>query len=145
MGEFGKGGFEPDQEAEKQPEPETASQDNKEYIDSWLAKYADEEGPKPELRDCEREAGEFLTLVRGFEAAYPLNELHAITELTADDAPNHPLRAPAKLALYPIVKLLKAIKEETNISPERALELDAEYKKLTVAVGFIGQGRVRHE
>ena len=81
-----------------------------------------------------------------FEETYSLEELHAITYLkpSADpkhpepgDASLHPLREPARRALFPIVTKLNALEEETDISSEQHALLKERYRKLSRAVGVI--------
>lgn len=113
----------------------------------WNARKSeyDEEIISPENR---REAGpeiaELETLLTVFEQKHNLQALHEIHELQANDAPNHPIREPARLDLYPIVKLLNILKEETDISSELWQELRLRHKKLDRAVGAINKGIVDH-
>lgn len=79
---------------------------------------------------------EFENLVKDFEQKYPLDELYSITDLTVEEAKNHPLRAPAKLALIPIWEKAKVFRDNA--------ELWAMYTKLSKAVGFIYNGKVDH-
>lgn len=88
-------------------------------------------------REAAPEIAEFEALIAAFEQAHDLEALHAITELSAKDAPNHPVREPARLALYPIVALLIKLKEETNIDDETFSGLKAKHKRLDRAVGAI--------
>lgn len=103
----------------------------------WMAQ-------KPELaisiyadqKEVGPESLEFENLVKDFEQNYPLGELFAITDLTVEEAENHPLRAPAMLALIPIWEKAKAFKNNA--------ELWAMYTKLSRAVGFINNNKVDH-
>lgn len=109
------------------------------------------QGPPPEAAEtpeakleCEPEVAKFKEMVAAFEAEHSLEELHAITDLTPEDAPKHPLREPARVAIIPIVTQLNKLKEETNITPERYEEMRAEYKRLSRAIGMINKGKVDH-
>lgn len=111
-------------------------------------RHVPQETAKPEeskeLRECESEITEFEEMILAFELTHPLEELHLIIDLRPEDAPQHPLREPARLALIPIVARLNALKNETNISPEKYEELKAKYKRLSRAVGMINSNKVDH-
>lgn len=92
----------------------------------------------------EPEVAKFKELVALFETEHSLAELHLIINLSPEEAPNHPIREPARKAIGPIVSQLKKLKEETNISPEQYEDLRAEYKRLSRAVGIINKGVVDH-
>lgn len=87
---------------------------------------------------------EFNGMVTAFEATYPLDELFAILDLTADPDRKHPLRDPAKEALKPIFAKLSALKNETNIPDEKYEELKKQWKILSNAVGMVNKGMVDH-
>ncbi len=106
-----------------------------------LSRY---EQVETERRDCEKEVAEFQVMLEDFEARHSLDELNAIIDLRPEDMANEPLRESAKKALIPIVTLMNALEEETNISPERFDELKARYKRLSKAVGIIHKNQVRH-
>ena len=76
---------------------------------------------------------------------HSLAELHSIIDLTPTDAPNHPVREPARLALIPIVTMLDTLRKETNILPEKYQELRAKYKRFSNAVGFINKNKIDHD
>jgi hypothetical protein len=96
-------------------------------------------------RECTKwEMREMADMILEFEEEYPLAELLLITDLTPDEATNHPLREPAKLALIPIVEALNKLKNETDITKEKYDELEASYRSLSKAVGFINKGKVVH-
>lgn len=125
-----------------------------ENLRAWYKRqgWLDENDPKPEVApEDRREAGpeiaELEAMVALFEEKYPVEALNAITDLTIKDAPLHPLRQPAKVALEPIVAKLLRLQEETDISNEKYLELHAHYQRLSLAVGFINglTNKVRHE
>ena len=96
------------------------------------------------MLECEPEIARFEELVASFEAAYSLEELHLIVDLTPKDAPNHPLRAPAKEAFALILAQRNKLKEETNIAPEKFEEVNAEYKRLSRAIGIIVNNKLDH-
>lgn len=70
-----------------------------------------------------------------FETDFSLEELFAITNITREEAESHPVREPARLALYPIVEDLKFLKEKTNIPPDDLAVLKAKYTRISQAVG----------
>ena len=101
--------------------------------------------PEAERRDYETGVAEFQRLIDDFEAKYPLDQLNTITYLTQEDAPNHPLREPARQAIIPIYKLLNDLKYKTNIPTTRHDELKAEYLRLSKAIGYVERdNKVRH-
>ena len=73
-----------------------------------------------------------------------MHDILAFIVLTAKEAPNHPIREPARLALIPVVTMLNTLKKETDISPEKYEELKAKYKLLSRAVGMINNSKVDH-
>jgi len=111
---------------------------------NFLPQYSERDTPREDRRDCEQEVAELQNMLAAFEAEHPLGKLHAITDLTPNDAPNHPIREPARKTLIPILNRWNALKKETNISAERLAELYAAYRKLSKAVGIINNGKVRH-
>ena len=100
---------------------------------------------KPETkRECGPEVAELEKLFTAFEAEHSLDALHAIVDLTPEEAPNHPVREPAKNALAPITQLFNTIKDKTNITPDALAILTAKRKRLSQAVGIINKGKVDH-
>jgi hypothetical protein len=97
-----------------------------------------------ERRPCGAEVLELEGIITSFESMYSLEDLHAIQVLTVEEAPIHPLRAPANKALNPITALLKVLKKETDISDEQHAALFQEYKRLSRAVGIINNDKVDH-
>lgn len=97
------------------------------------------------LKECGPEIEEFTKMVDGFESEHSLAELFLIIDLAPAEAPNHPIREPARIALGPIVAKLNLIKNETNISSEKYSELRARQKYLSQAVGMINKNKVRHD
>jgi hypothetical protein len=88
------------------------------------------------------EIEKFESLVGVFESKYSLAELNSIIDLTPQEAPNHPLREPARIALILIVGALNNLKN--SIPKEQHEALKAKYKKLSRAVGIINSGKVDH-
>lgn len=101
------------------------------------------ETPEAKL-ECGPEIAKFEEMVVSFEAEHSLEELHAIIDLTPEEAPKHPLREPARVALIPIVTQLNKLKQETDIAPEKYEEMRAKYKRLSQAIGMINKGKVDH-
>lgn len=117
--------------------------------EEYMSSHPDAEKviPVEQRRDCEREVEELLTMLKAFESGRPIIELYSITNLSPDEAPNHPVREPARKALIPIVALLNTLKKETNISEEKYKKLEGLYKYLSNAVGMINAstGNIDHE
>ncbi len=87
---------------------------------------------------------EFDDMLAAFESFHSIAELHSIIDLTPREAPNHPIREPARLALIPIVSKLNALKQKADTSPEEREELKAKYMRLSRAVGMINNDKVDH-
>lgn len=130
--------------SEEEMDPDGLTMEERAMAEAFLTDYPDKNLPENERRDCEKEVQEFEGLLESFESKHSLEALNAIIDLTPQEAPNHPVREPARKELIPIVALMNALKEETNISKERHDELKAKYLVLSQAVGIINNGKVRH-
>ncbi len=97
-----------------------------------------------ERRECAEDVSRFEGLCADFEQAHDLEALRAIVELTPDEAPHHPIREPARIALNRIVDQMNTLSSETNITGEEYKKLKERYIKLSQAVGIINQGIVDH-
>jgi len=97
-----------------------------------------------ELRDSSAETLDLETLFDSFEATYPIAEIVLITNLSPEEALNHPVREPARIALITVVEKLHKLRDKTNISKERYQELHERYKRLSQAVGVINNNKVDH-
>jgi len=131
--------FDPEEEKRKQEEKEA------ELLADYLARYPENVILPENLREAGPEIAQFESLVNSFESTHSLAELHSIIDLTPTDAPNHPVREPARLALIPIVTMLDTLRKETNILPEKYQELRAKYKRFSNAVGFINKNKIDHD
>jgi len=98
-----------------------------------------------DLIESAQEIAEFEGMIELFESQHSLTELHSIIDLTPEEAPQHPVREPARLALIPIVAKLNFIRDKTNILPEKAEELKARYRRLSQAVGMINSNQIQHD
>lgn len=103
----------------------------------WLLDHPEPLILPEDVRDCGPEVAELEEKFTLFEAEYSLVDLLLIVDLTEKDAPKHPLRGPAKIALDLINFQPNRLKRETNISPEKLEELKAKYKTLSQAIGII--------
>lgn len=121
------------------------TQEQRETAEYWDSLHSKKDTPIADLRDCEQDVAEFQSLCVSFEAEHPLEELHAIINLTAEEAPQHPVRRSAKEALVPIFAKLNLLKKETSITTQRYDELYAQYRELSKAVGIIAAGKVWHD
>jgi|GEM_PF-992919 len=129
---------------EKEVDDDGLTPEEREMADYFLSLVKEEVILEKEKRDCNQEVGELQNLFTEFEVNHALDDLFNIIDLTVQDAPNHPLREPAKQDLDPIVTKLNILKKETNITTEKYDELNAQYKYLSKAVGFISGNQVRH-
>jgi hypothetical protein len=117
-----------------------------------LEMLADFEAAHPELFPTAEQSAaeygplveEFESLCAAFEAEHDLEALHAVVELDAAVAEQHPIREPAKKALIPIQQLLRKIEESTSIEGREFARLHNEYIKFSRAVGVINKGIVDH-
>ena len=94
--------------------------------------------------ECEQKVKKFLGLITAFEQKHSIEKLLAITELTAKNAPDHPVREPARKDLPAIGFALRFLQENTNILPEKYIELHTLFVRLQRAVGSINGGKVDH-
>ncbi len=136
----------PKKERLKETQETILTPEQAETADYWL-KIIEKEKPtfSPEKqRECAPEIEKLENLFIAFEKEHSLEQLLLITDLTPKDAPNHPVREPAKNALKPITALLDVLKRETNITSEKYDELEAKYKILSRAVGMINNNKVDH-
>ncbi|MFA6524405.1 MAG: hypothetical protein WC264_02010 [Candidatus Paceibacterota bacterium] len=118
--------------------------ENSEFLANYLLRHPEPVISPESLREAGTEIMELEEMFISFELKHSLEELSSIIDLTPADAPNHPVREPAKVALIPIVALLNTLKKETNISTEKHEELKAKYKRLSRAVGMINNNKVDH-
>jgi hypothetical protein len=124
------------------PTPEELKQkEEEEMLQAYLNEHPDEviEMRKESSPDIER----LETLISSFKENFSLSELFALT--TVQEAGESGLRNEAKEALKPITSLISELKDKTDITPEELDRLKAEYRQLSLAVGFLNSGRVRHE
>jgi hypothetical protein len=135
----------PDQPPAPSPE-ELQTQEEEARYQAWMDAHPETVVGPEALRNCEAEVAEFEAMIASYEATYSLTELHAITDLTPAEAPFHPIREPARVALAPIFALREKIKNETNISPKRYQEINALWQKISMAVGLINlKNKVDHD
>lgn len=130
--------------SEEEMDPDGLTMEERAMAEAFMADYPDKNLPETERRDCEKEVQELEGLFESFETKHSLEALNAIIDLDPKDAPSNPIREPARKDLIPIVAILNALKEETNISTERHDELKVKYLILSKAVGIINNNKVRH-
>jgi hypothetical protein len=123
---------------------ENFSEEQQAIIDEQMAKWAAQEIPAEKRRECGPEVEELEGMFENFEQTHDLAALYAITNLTLEEAPQHPIREPARQALMLIQNKLQRIKDETNITDEKYDELKATRKRLFQAVGAINNNVVDH-
>jgi len=129
---------------EPKAEERNVQEDNDRY-EQWMKDHPETVIAPENLRECGPEIEEFEKMLKAFESEHSLEELSLIIDLTPEEAPNHPVREPAKKALVPIVAKLNILKNETNITAEKHDELKAKYKRLSRAVGMINNNKVDHD
>ena len=105
--------------------------------------------PESSSLEIEKEISRFERMIEDFEATYPLDKLHDITELTLEQAQAHPFREPARKARIPITELrnkFKALAEKSKISWAQFEVLEAKYMKISLAIGYHQQAtnKIRH-
>ncbi|KKR07889.1 MAG: hypothetical protein UT32_C0006G0036 [Parcubacteria group bacterium GW2011_GWC2_39_14] len=115
-----------------------------EYEAYWLSVYSETTIAPENLRECGPEIAEFEAMIASFESEHSLLELLSIIDLTLAEAQSHPIREPARLALKLIIAKRNSLKDETNISAAEYERLNAEYKRLSRAVGVLNDNKVDH-
>ena len=115
-----------------------------EFLADFLSKNPDTEISPENKREAGPEIEEVESLLSKFETDFSLDELHAIVDITTEDAINHPVRKPAKLAVNVILTKIDVLHKETNISPEKEKELRDGYKKLSRAIGILSNNKLDH-
>ncbi|MFA7192003.1 MAG: hypothetical protein WC089_01740 [Candidatus Paceibacterota bacterium] len=137
----------------KFPTPNLNPDENKKLLEKegdercadWLARFPEKVVSPEDRREAGPEIVEFENMIADFESRHSLAELNSIIDLKSEDAPSHPIREPARLALIPVVALMNTLKNETNITEEKHQELKSQYKILSRAVGMINKGKVDHD
>jgi|SRR3989338_2934834 len=131
---------------EKIPNPQELKQlrdqEDAERLKDYLTRHPDLEPFNPNL--VEQTRIKFDSLIALFESKFSLEELHSITDLTPQEAPNHPLREPARVALIDIVKALNKLKVIYGESSLTYQPLKEKYMRLSRAVGMINKNKVDH-
>lgn len=126
---------------------EAATHEEMERYEAWIASHPIREIAPEDRRNCEGEMAEFKELIKAFHAEFSIDELTAITHMSAEEADSHPVWQPAKRALGPIEAKLRALAAETDISAGDLAILQAEYKKASQAVGMriTSSGTIIHD
>ncbi|HLD60750.1 MAG TPA: hypothetical protein VJA27_01295 [Patescibacteria group bacterium] len=105
-------------EFHEQPKPSTEQPTDDEQYKQWMADHPEREIAPGDLRESGPEIAEFEQMINSFESTHSIAELHLIMDLTPEDAPNHPVREPARIALYPIVAKLDILKKKQIFLPK---------------------------
>jgi hypothetical protein len=113
--------------------------------EAYMAEHPEPEIAEEDPTEHEKKVTELETLCANFEATHDIKALYEILTLDPNEAPNHPTREPARVALNPIRALLNSLGKSSNISPKKLEELRAKYKYFSRAVGMINHGKVDHE
>lgn len=119
-------------------------QDQKEAerLTEYLIRHPNLEPLPPNL--AEQARTEFDSLVTSFESKYSLTELHSIIDLTPQEALNHPLWEPARVALIDIVKILNKLKATYGETSQEYKSIKEKYMRLSRAVGVMNKNKVDH-
>ena len=125
------------------PEQQQKAEDEERYK-YWMENHPEIEIAPENRRECDPEITELEDMMTLFESNHSLTELYSIVDLVREEAPHHPVREPARVALNPILAKLHVIRDETNISLEKYDELRARWKKISDAVGMINNNKVDH-
>lgn len=127
----------------KNPEDENKTQEEREML-GWEEFAADFVARHPEWVETPKteaitspEIVELEAMILDFESKHSIEELLAISELTPEDAPSHPIREIARLDLIKITEKLKYMDTENE-------EVKTRIKKLSQSVGIINKGKVDH-
>ena len=100
----------------------------------------------PERRESiietEKNVKDFELLTEAFESEHDMEALYAIE--TKEQAINSEDREAAKADLPEIVRLLKALRFDGNLSSKKRDEIKDAYRNISRAVGMINSGRVDH-
>lgn len=130
------------------PEGEIPREMTEEEMEAEYQSYMERHPVVVTLESGKREARPEIALLEGlletFETTHSFEALHQIIELKPEDVANYPEREAAKKDLEPIVRTLNTLRDETNISRERYLELKERYMLSSRAVGIINNGIVDH-
>ena len=127
------------------PNPkEQQEREDAEQLADYLTRHPEPVISKEGLREAGPEIVEFEAMITLFESMHHLEELNSIIDLTPAEAPKHPTREPARIALIPIVAKLNTLKKETDITPEKLEEVKAKYMRISRAVGIINNNKVDH-
>ena len=128
---------------EQQQEEQVFSEE--ERLEQFIKDHPDMFVTQENRRECGPEVEEFEQMIDAFESKYSLVELYSIVDLPLEEAPYHPVREPAHLALEPIYKKMRILKDETSISPEKYKELETRWNNISNAVGFTKNNKIYHD
>lgn len=133
-------------EGEEKESLEDQEKRGDEMLEAYLSKHK-EEMSEPEEKLSEMEKAEKLEelekMFSDFEGDFPLDELFAIN--TKEEALESPLREDARKRLSPLYTFIKELKKEADITNEEKEKIKERWEKISLAVGFINSGKVRHE
>ena len=136
-------GVKKDSSPEELKQLEKAKQDREdaEQLAAHFAIHPEQLVPKKTLSESEADPkiAEFKAMIASFESAHPLAELNSIIDLTPAEAPKHPVREPARIALIPITAIFNTLGGNKDFE-----NLKAQYKRLSRAVGMINNNKVDH-
>ena len=107
------------------------------------------EEAQPEVSEIERvpytkEMAETMEITfLEFESRFPLDQLFAIE--TKEEALKSLLRESAKAESVYLHELFRYIVEKTDISKEEEKKIEERRKRISMAIGMINSGKVRHD
>ena len=129
------------EENRKQERVDGITAEQWERYQAWIAANPEEAIDPEQLATCEVEIEKLF--VR-FGNEHSLEALHAITDLTPQEAPFNAIREAARADLKPIVRLLWITKVKFGEHSAEYKEIRARYAVFSQAVGIINKNKVDH-
>jgi uncharacterized protein involved in exopolysaccharide biosynthesis len=123
-------------------EEQTRLQEEADLLADYLIRHPNLKPLSPEIAEQVQE--EFDSLISLFESKHSLEELHSIIDLTTKEAPNHPIREPARVDLIEIEARLSKLKPTYGEGSPEYKSIKEQYKRLSRAVGIINNNKVDH-
>jgi hypothetical protein len=93
---------------------EGLSAEEQAMYDAYMESHPVVEIPKKSEEELAPVVAELEALFANFAETHDMEALYAITSLSDEEAANHPVREPARVALKPIVALLNTMKDHKD-------------------------------
>jgi hypothetical protein len=110
---------------------EGLSAEEQAMYDAYMESHPVVEIPEKSSVESESEVAALEAMFTSFAETHDMEALYAITSLSDEEAANHPVREPARVALKPIVALLNTLKDHGQYEA-----LKEKYKYFSRAVGM---------